>query len=118
MTTSHYKPLHAPNFTLSTLLDLPSHTKSNPDPLTYVVLPSQVVSLDETLLCMYVLYFAKFLLLKNFVSLKVIIFFFLLVLLYMANIWRAFDMNKNIVTQKFLTQNFVNEINVNYGICT
>ena len=28
-----------------------------------------------------------------------------------------FDMNKNIVTQKFLT-NFVNEINVNYRIIT
>ena len=27
---------------------------------------------------------------------------FLLVILYTANIWRTFDMNKNIVTQKFL----------------
>ena len=32
------------------------------------------------------------------------------------NIWCAFDMNENIVTRKFLTQNFANEINANYGI--
>ena len=38
---------------------------------------------------------------------------FLLVVLDMANIWHAFDMNE-IFTRKFLTQKFVNEINVNY----
>ena len=37
--------------------------------------------------------------------------FFLVVILYTANIWYMFDMNKNIVTWKFLTQKFVNEIN-------
>ena len=31
---------------------------------------------------------------------------FLLVIPYTANIWHAFDMNENIVTQKFLTQKF------------
>ena len=31
------------------------------------------------------------------------------------NIWCAFDMDENIVTQKFLTQTFANEINANYG---
>ena len=30
----------------------------------------------------------------------------LLVILYTVNIWCAFDMNENIVTQKFLTQKF------------
>ena len=30
----------------------------------------------------------------------------LLVILYVVNIWCAFDMNENIVTRKFLTQNF------------
>ena len=30
--------------------------------------------------------------------------------------WRTFGMNQNIVTRKFLTQKFMNEINVNYGI--
>ena len=32
----------------------------------------------------------------------------LLVILYTANIWHAFDMNKNIVTQKFLTEKIAN----------
>ena len=29
---------------------------------------------------------------------------FLVVILYTADVWRAFDMNENIVTGKFLTQ--------------
>ena len=37
----------------------------------------------------------------------------LLVLTY--TLWRVLEVDKNIVTQKFLTQKFVNEINVNYG---
>ena len=41
---------------------------------------------------------------------------YLLVILYTVNIWCTFDMNENIVTQKFLTQNFANKINVNYSI--
>ena len=40
----------------------------------------------------------------------------LLVTLHTVNILCAFDVNENIVTQKFLTQNFANEINANYGI--
>ena len=39
---------------------------------------------------------------------------FLLVGLYTANIWHTFDMNENIVTQKFLAKNIANEINANY----
>ena len=39
----------------------------------------------------------------------------LLVILYTVNIWRVFDMNENIVTRKFLTQKFANEVNANYG---
>jgi hypothetical protein len=35
---------------------------------------------------------------------------------YTANIWRAIDMNENIVTRIFLTQNSCNEINANYDI--
>ena len=41
---------------------------------------------------------------------------FLLVIPYTANIWCVFDMNENIVTRKFLIQNFANKINANYGI--
>ena len=38
----------------------------------------------------------------------------LLIILYTVNIWCAFDMNKNIVTRKFL-KNFADEFNANYG---
>ena len=38
---------------------------------------------------------------------------FLLVLQYTANIWCTFDMNKNIVTRKILTQTFANKIDAN-----
>ena len=43
----------------------------------------------------------------------------LLIMLYTVDIilWCALDMNENIVTQKFLTQKIVNEINANYGSC-
>ena len=58
----------------------------------------------------------KFSLVKNFRSTQSDEIFlrenFLLVLLYTANIWHVFDMNENIVTQKFLTQKFCKQ---NYG---
>lgn len=40
---------------------------------------------------------------------------FLLVIIYMMNIWHAFDMNENLVTRKFLTY-FANKSFANYGI--
>jgi hypothetical protein len=41
------------------------------------------------------------------------------VLIYTANIWRAVNMNENIiVTRIYLAQKFANEINANYGIIT
>ena len=38
------------------------------------------------------------------------------ILTYTVNIlWRTLEVDKNIVTRIFLTQNFANEINMNYG---
>ena len=38
------------------------------------------------------------------------------VLTYTANIlWHTLEVDENIITRKFLTQKFVNEINANYG---
>ena len=37
------------------------------------------------------------------------------VLTYTANIWHTLEVDKNIITRKFLTQKFANEINANYG---
>ena len=37
---------------------------------------------------------------------KILYVNFLLVILYTANIWHAFDMNENIVTRNFIASNF------------
>ena len=37
------------------------------------------------------------------------------VLTYTANIWHTLEVDENIITRKFLTQKFANEINANYS---